>query len=69
MASFSGGAVGVISALMLLEVNNVEQQEKRRCKYCHGTGIYLSRNFTSFTNPWLVAYPNIYCHFSCLWIM
>lgn len=41
VASFSGGAVGVISALMLLEVNNVEQQEKRRCKYCHGTG-YLS---------------------------
>lgn len=38
MASFSGGAVGVISALMLLEINNVEQQEKKRCKYCHGTG-------------------------------
>ncbi|GFP82715.1 hypothetical protein PHJA_000414600 [Phtheirospermum japonicum] len=41
VASFSGGAVGVISALMLLEINNVEQQEKKRCKYCHGTG-YLS---------------------------
>lgn len=38
MASFSGGAVGVISALMLIEANNVEQQEKKRCKYCHGTG-------------------------------
>ncbi|KAG6412161.1 hypothetical protein SASPL_124831 [Salvia splendens] len=38
VASFSGGAVGVISALMLLEINNVEQQEKKRCKYCHGTG-------------------------------
>ncbi|KAL0426561.1 UNVERIFIED_CONTAM: protein ORANGE-LIKE, chloroplastic [Sesamum latifolium] len=36
-----GGAVGVISALMLLEINNVEQQEKKRCKYCHGTG-YLA---------------------------
>lgn len=41
VASFSGGAVGVISALMLVEANNVEQQEKKRCKYCHGTG-YLA---------------------------
>uniref|UniRef100_A0A7N0UBS0 Uncharacterized protein n=1 Tax=Kalanchoe fedtschenkoi TaxID=63787 RepID=A0A7N0UBS0_KALFE len=41
VASFSGGAVGVISALMLIEVNNVEQQEKKRCKYCLGTG-YLA---------------------------
>ncbi|CAN1277435.1 Protein ORANGE-LIKE, chloroplastic, partial [Linum perenne] len=41
VASFSGGAVGVISALMLIEVNNVEQQEKKRCRYCNGTG-YLA---------------------------
>nr|XP_028948646.1 protein ORANGE-LIKE, chloroplastic-like isoform X3 [Malus domestica] len=41
VASFSGGAVGVISALMLIEANNVEQQEKKRCKYCRGTG-YLA---------------------------
>ncbi|XP_012073002.1 protein ORANGE-LIKE, chloroplastic isoform X2 [Jatropha curcas] len=41
VASFSGGAVGVISALMLIEANNVEQQEKKRCKYCQGTG-YLA---------------------------
>ncbi|CAH1412483.1 unnamed protein product [Lactuca virosa] len=41
VASFSGGAVGVISTLMLLEANNVKQQEKKRCKYCHGTG-YLA---------------------------
>ncbi|KAI4318819.1 hypothetical protein MLD38_032484 [Melastoma candidum] len=41
VASFSGGAVGVISTLMLIEINNVEQQEKKRCKYCHGTG-YLA---------------------------
>ncbi|XP_047081949.1 protein ORANGE-LIKE, chloroplastic-like [Lolium rigidum] len=38
VASFSGGAVGVISALMLVEVKNVRQQEKKRCTYCHGTG-------------------------------
>ncbi|XP_020690854.2 protein ORANGE-LIKE, chloroplastic-like [Dendrobium catenatum] len=41
ISSFSGGAVGVISALMLIEVNNVEQQQKKRCKYCHGAG-YLA---------------------------
>ncbi|XP_015880288.3 protein ORANGE-LIKE, chloroplastic [Ziziphus jujuba] len=41
VASFSGGAVGVISALMIIEANNVEQQEKKRCKYCLGTG-YLA---------------------------
>ncbi|XP_058087644.1 protein ORANGE-LIKE, chloroplastic isoform X2 [Magnolia sinica] len=41
VASFSGGAVGVVSAMMLVEANNVEQQEKKRCKYCNGTG-YLA---------------------------
>ena len=41
VASFSGGAVGVISALMLLEANNVEQHEKKRCKYCYGTGMCI----------------------------
>nr|CAB3446791.1 unnamed protein product [Digitaria exilis] len=41
VASFSGGAVGVISALMLVEVRNVRQQEKKRCTYCHGTGNNL----------------------------
>nr|QGP73774.1 hypothetical protein [Sedum alfredii] len=38
VASFSGGAVGVISALMVVEINNVKQQEHKRCKYCIGTG-------------------------------
>lgn len=41
VASFSGGTVGVISALMVLETNNVLLQEKKRCKYCHGSG-YLA---------------------------
>lgn len=39
VASFSGGAVGVISALMIVEINNVKQQELKRCKYCLGTGM------------------------------
>ncbi|GBG75961.1 hypothetical protein CBR_g21203 [Chara braunii] len=41
VASFSGGALGVISALMVVEVNNVKVQEKKKCKYCSGTG-YLT---------------------------
>eukprot|EP00249_Psilotum_nudum_P013834 c24541_g1_i1 orf=699-1748(-) len=41
VASFAGGAVGVISSLMVVEVNNVKQQEQKRCKYCLGTG-YLT---------------------------
>lgn len=39
VASFSGGAVGVVSALMVVEINNVKQQEHKRCKYCLGTGM------------------------------
>uniref|UniRef100_A0A0E0NIJ3 Uncharacterized protein n=1 Tax=Oryza rufipogon TaxID=4529 RepID=A0A0E0NIJ3_ORYRU len=39
VASFSGGAVGVISALMVVEINNVKQQEHKRCKYCLGTVV------------------------------
>ncbi|XP_048421114.1 protein ORANGE-GREEN, chloroplastic [Pyrus x bretschneideri] len=42
VASFSGGAVGVISALMVIEINNVKQQEHKRCKYCLGTGVIMS---------------------------
>ncbi|CAL9166505.1 unnamed protein product [Musa hybrid cultivar] len=57
VASFSGGAVGVISALMLLEANNVEQQEKKRCKYCHGTG-YLVCARCSASGVFLSIEPN-----------
>lgn len=41
VASFSGGAVGVISSLMVVEMNNAKLQEHKRCKYCQGTG-YLA---------------------------
>ncbi len=30
VASFCGGAVGVLSALLVVEVNNVEKQQKNR---------------------------------------
>jgi hypothetical protein len=34
VASFCGGAVGVLSTLMVVEANNASQQAKRRCFYC-----------------------------------
>ena len=34
--------MGVISALMLIEANNVQQHEKKKCKYCHGKGVLFS---------------------------
>ena len=31
VASFCGGAVGVVSALLVVELNNVEKQQKNKC--------------------------------------
>ncbi|PKA50296.1 hypothetical protein AXF42_Ash013385 [Apostasia shenzhenica] len=56
VASFSGGAVGVISALMVVEVNNVKQQEQKRCKYCLGTG-YLACARCSGTGSLVLVEP------------
>ncbi|GAB4854724.1 hypothetical protein Ancab_023310 [Ancistrocladus abbreviatus] len=56
VASFSGGAVGVISALMVVEANNVKQQEDKRCKYCLGTG-YLACARCSSTGALVLIEP------------
>ncbi|KAL6008332.1 hypothetical protein ACLOJK_033841 [Asimina triloba] len=56
VASFSGGAVGVISALMVVEINNVKQQEDKRCKYCLGTG-YLACARCSSTGSLVLLEP------------
>ncbi|BBG98184.1 hypothetical protein Prudu_007518 [Prunus dulcis] len=56
VASFSGGAVGVISALMIVEINNVKQQEQKRCKYCVGTG-YLACARCSSTGTLVLTEP------------
>ncbi len=42
VASFCGGAVGVLSAFMVVEANNAKAQEKRRCQYCEVSLLYLS---------------------------
>lgn len=34
MASFCGGAVGVLSTLMVVEMNNARKQSEMRCVYC-----------------------------------
>lgn len=47
LASFAGGAVGVISALVVVEISNAKQQEHRRCKYCVGTGIMYPLQYHS----------------------
>ncbi|KAG6418513.1 hypothetical protein SASPL_120717 [Salvia splendens] len=56
VASFSGGAVGVISALMVVEINNVKLQEHKRCKYCLGTG-YLACARCSSTGSLVLIEP------------
>ncbi|XWS37002.1 hypothetical protein CRYUN_Cryun19dG0006100 [Craigia yunnanensis] len=56
VASFSGGAVGIISALMVVEINNVKQQEHKRCKYCLGTG-YLACARCSNTGSLVLIEP------------
>lgn len=38
VASFIGGAVGAISALLVVEVKNIKTQQAGRCMYCAGTG-------------------------------
>ncbi|XP_039011073.1 protein ORANGE-GREEN, chloroplastic-like [Hibiscus syriacus] len=56
VASFSGGAVGVISASMVVEINNVKQQEHKQCKYCLGTG-YLACARCSTTGSIVLTEP------------
>jgi hypothetical protein len=34
VASFCGGAVGVLTSLLIVEANNARVQEKKRCFYC-----------------------------------
>lgn len=34
VASFCGGAVGVLTTLLLVELNNSDNQARNRCIYC-----------------------------------
>lgn len=46
VASFCGGGVGVLSALFIVEANNIRLNIRRRCSYCQGSG-YLSCGYCS----------------------
>jgi hypothetical protein len=41
VASFCGGSVGVLSALFIVEANNISSHVKERCSYCQGSGYLL----------------------------
>ena len=41
VASFTGGAVGVVSAFFAIEIRNAQEQKKKVCMYCEGSG-YLT---------------------------
>lgn len=47
VASFCGGAVGVLTSLLVVEANNTKMQAKRRCIYCGGTGYLPCGNCAS----------------------
>jgi hypothetical protein len=38
VASFCGGAVGVLTSLLIVETNNSKMQAKQKCIYCKGAG-------------------------------
>ncbi len=42
VGSFYGGAMGVITSFMVVELNNVKQQEHKCSKYYHGIGTSSS---------------------------
>lgn len=41
VASFTGGAVGVVSAFFAIEIRSAQEQRKKVCMYCKGSG-YLT---------------------------
>lgn len=61
VASFCGGAVGVLSALLLVEVNNFKKQIKCRCHYCKGTGYLLCGNCVGTGTVAATGRGCIYC--------
>ena len=44
VASFCGGAVGVLTSLLVVEANNAKIQARSRCIYCQGTGYLTCGN-------------------------
>lgn len=51
VASFTGGAVGAISAFFVIEQNNFKEQERKLCMYCKGTGYLTCAECSTSPTP------------------
>jgi len=51
VASFTGGAVGAISAFFVIEIQNVKEQRKKICMYCKGSGYLQCAECSSSKRP------------------
>mmetsp|Transcript_33723 Transcript_33723/g.82755 ORF Transcript_33723/g.82755 Transcript_33723/m.82755 type:complete len:316 (+) Transcript_33723:3-950(+) len=51
VASFTGGAVGAISAYFVIEINNYKEQETKLCLYCNGTGYLTCAECSTSKSP------------------
>lgn len=51
VASFTGGAIGAISAFFVIEINNVKEQRKKICMYCKGSGYVQCAECIASPNP------------------
>lgn len=57
VASFCGGAVGVLSTLMVVEMNNAKKQAQARCVYC---GVRCHLSLPKPVGPSVGACPNVH---------
>ena len=57
VASFTGGAVGAISAFFVIEIENFKEQEKKLCMYCKGTGYLQCAECCTSPSPGRVIDP------------
>lgn len=57
VASFTGGAVGSISAFFAIEIQNFKEQEKKLCMYCKGTGYLQCAECCTSATPGLLIDP------------
>lgn len=63
VASFCGGAVGVLSTLLVVEVNNAKLQAKTRCVYCEVRAQLLQKpmlNYIRASRLWVI-HPLLRC--------
>ena len=57
VASFTGGAVGAISAFFVIEMNNFKEQERKVCMYCKGTGYLACAECSTSPEPGRIIDP------------